>query len=1131
MMFDNLDRSNEEIIAEIELVTGKRHSEEQLQILRAKGGLNIIACAGSGKALKNGTGVLTPNGYVPIEKLKVGDKCYAEDGMEQTVTGVFPQGKKEIYDVEFSDDTVIPCCKDHLWTYQTYNMRRTTKKWKTDTLENILNNIPISVYPHTNRNGETQNRANIYIPMTRAVEFESKDLPIKPYTLGALLGDGCLKGISDNCNYGFSNLDEDVVKRVDLELHGVDAYLKDKGDNANYRINVGNGYGYKGTEGLFTQKIKELGLLGKGSHTKFIPNVYKYSSVEDRLDLIKGLIDTDGHCNGTSYEITLMSEELIDDIKFIIETLGMTAVKCEKEVTCKTEKYNSTGVGYRLYIKTSDEIPKIHWSRHREGQWKSGQTSARRTITNITKTGEFAEMTCIKVSSPSELFLTEYCVVTHNTTMLTHLIAKRIKSGEIANPSKLLCTTYSKAGADEMSTRLNKLLKKLNVSTKVTVKTIHASYYHVLKYFGLMKNICTNGQRKMFIKEACTDIKIRLEEEDMNTLDSLLSYQINNLMTDKDLVNSYIYTLENVSEAQYSAIRKAYNKKKEENDLIDFDDMQLYMYNLLVVQKNEMVLSYCKSLWEYFYIDEFQDTSKIQFAIIRTMATDPNKIMVIGDDDQCVYRWRGADPTIILNICGYYDIEKFFLITNYRCGGNIVKIAEAGVKNLSRRENKSMQFVNEGGKIDILTSNGGNLFNLSMDTYKHIKREMARGAKASEICVLARNNNHVAILGNMLLHDGIYCESADDMKISKMSLFKDLVGVIEMSRDTYNANLVKSTLWKMAQFLGMNGANAVYQFMQATGCSLKNSLGYILTNYGHRNDVSWGGKVKIADRVSFKIEAMYDRVNYKAVDGLVTMYNVLCSEDEAMKLRAFFFMYKEGAAFMYGTKDRRRTLSGMVQYFAHMCETYGVEDTEAFFRLTEQYESGKMAVTGDKITLSTIHGSKGMEWKYVIQFADDNTSFPSFEGMQGMIKKGISEADIYNTIDDERRLHYVAQTRAIKKWTLVADIGDISVLALESIGIIPNRGGNENNALILRLANMGGLSNSIKCAIIEELGKGDSPYAYSYKEEVEAETLKNKITEDAEDAGGCTSSDDDLSDGFTTGYYDRADEENEFWGM
>ena len=721
------------------------------------------------------------------------------------------------------------------------------------------------------------------------------------------------------------------------------------------------------------------------------------------------------------------------------------------------------------------------------------------------------------------------------TTVLTHLITKRILSGEIASPNKLLCTTYSKAGADEMSDRLNKLLKRLGVNYNITVKTIHASYYQVLKHFGLLKNICTNAQRKMLIKEACTENKIRLEEDDMNTLDSLLSYQINYLMTDKALVNSYIYTLEDVSEQKYSDIRQSYNKKKEEMDLMDFDDMQLYLYSLMVVQKNQAVIDYCRSQWEYFYVDEFQDTSKIQFAIMRQMVTDPSKIMVIGDDDQCVYQWRGADPTIILNICGYYDIQKYFLNTNYRCGENIVKVAETGIKKMSRRENKEMKAHRGGGKIEVLPASGKGLFNLSLDAYHHIKREMAHGARESEICVLSRNNNHVAILGNLLLRDGIYCTSAEDMKISKLPLFKDLSAVLELSKDTYNANLVRSVLWKCVAFLGIKGGNAVYEFMNATGCSLKNTLGYMLTSYCRRYDVSWSGNIKIGDRVNYKIEAMVSRINYKAIDGLVDIYNILKIEDELARVKKFIEMLKNGSKFMYNTQDRMRTLIGMTNYFQFMCEKYGIEDTEAFLRLTEQYESGKMAVSGETITLSTIHGAKGMEWKYVIQFADDNISFPSFDGICTMLEKGISEKDIFVNIDGERRLHYVAQTRAIEKWTLIADIENISVFTLESMDIIPKYEGSQNNKLIVDLAKERKLPNELKCAIIDELNKESSPYTYSYRKEVAVEAPSSVGVEDSNSEDNKVARNtydrDDLDVFVNRSENGGYEDDNEFWGV
>ena len=725
------------------------------------------------------------------------------------------------------------------------------------------------------------------------------------------------------------------------------------------------------------------------------------------------------------------------------------------------------------------------------------------------------------------------CAGSGKTTMLINLIAKRILSGEIHNPDKLLCTTYSKAGADEMSARLNKLLKRLGLNYNITIKTLHASYYQVLKRFGLMKNIISNAQRKLLIKEACTENNARLEEEDLNTLDSLLSYQINYLMTDKQLINSYVYTLENVSEKEYTAIRQAYNKKKEEHNLIDFDDMQLYMYSLLCVQKNQMVLNYCRSQWEYFYVDEFQDTSKIQFAIMQQMATDSNKVMVIGDDDQCIYSWRGADPNIILNICAYYDLKKYYLNTNYRCGDNIVKVAEVGIKKMSRRENKEMKAYRTGGKIEILPASGPTLFQLSMDAYKHIKRELAHGARLSDICVLARNNSHVAILGNLLLRDGIYCTAAEDMKISNLPLFKDLVTILEMSKDTYNAHLVKNMLWKVTPYLGLKGAEAIYNFMQTVGCSLKDALGYVLTRYRYRRDIPWSGNIKLGDRVDMKLSAQAGKINFRAETGLVKIYTILTLDDPLEKIKALFYMFFEGVSFLYNNPDRMRTLKGMIDYFEYMCTTYGIEDTEAFLRLTQQYESGNMAVTGEKITLSTVHGAKGMEWRYVIQFADDNISFPSFDGINKMLSRGISEQDIYITIDEERRLHYVAQTRAIEKWTLLTYMPNISVLALEAFNIIPQLGGHKNNGLIISWARSGSIPKECLLTLKCMLEKESCPYTYAYDEELQKETESKESVNTVGDESDISDEEDfyNNSDVFITSNELGYTEENEFWGI
>ena len=378
--------------------------------------------SGAGKALLNGTKVFSENGYVNIETLKIGDKVFGEDGKLHNVIGVYPQGKKQIWEVEFSDGNIIKCCEEHLWTFQTKNQRHSHAKIKPTTTATIKE-IKEKYSLRTSDNSGW----NIYLPMTKPLEFQDSELPLDPYTLGALLGDGYLR---DDGSYGFTNKEKDIIERVEKGLNKVDAHLAlKKGRVIDYTINIGREHIGLWETGKLKRILRELNLSGTHSDTKFIPNIYKYASYKDRLDLIRGIIDTDGYITRSSYDITLKSEKLIDDIAEIVESLGGTAVKSIKNTFYKLSNGTNKdcGIAYRLLIKMPKNSDVLFYCKNRANQWKGfGQTEARRTIRDIRITNEYGDMTCIKVDNPTSLFLTEHCIVTHNTRSMageaTHLV-------------------------------------------------------------------------------------------------------------------------------------------------------------------------------------------------------------------------------------------------------------------------------------------------------------------------------------------------------------------------------------------------------------------------------------------------------------------------------------------------------------------------------------------------------------------------------------------------------------------------------------------------------------------------------------------------------------------------------------
>lgn len=653
------------------------------------------------------------------------------------------------------------------------------------------------------------------------------------------------------------------------------------------------------------------------------------------------------------------------------------------------------------------------------------------------------------------------CAGSGKTTILTHLIAKRVMTGEIDDIKNLLCTTYSQAGRAELEERLVSLLGRLGLDTSVNVKTIHATYLGVLKHFKAnIGTICTEGKKAQLIDMSLKELKYTLEEEDKETLSSLISYQVNNLMTDADLVQSSAYTLEHFSEKQYREVRTLYNTKKAQSGLIDFDDLQMLMYSLMVVQKNQAVIEYCQNQFKYIYVDEFQDTSKIQFAILRQMVADPSRLVVIGDDDQSIYGWRGADPSIILNVCGYFDIKKFNLTTNYRCCGEIVKLAAKGIKHNEKRVDKDMKPFNEGGKLQLCNTTKG-LFGMTKDVFAYIKGLLDKGVKESDIVVLCRNNRQVAILSNLLVDDGVYYKtSTDAQKFTKLPLYKDIKAIFNLVDTDFDIASAKQVLWKLVPFIGIKGANAITMLMENCSISLRDSLWHILVEFSRFSgyiEKQHSTSPKIPASINAKLSSMvYSYLNkVETQEGLVNLYDIMCMDNESDKAVKLLKVYANGVGFMYKNPDKNRLLNGVIDYTIYKVRKKGVTDALALFKRAECYDNTD-SLYDDAIELSTIHGAKGREWKYVILLADDNVSFPNLYNLSKMREKGITQENINIWIDEERRLHYVAFTRAKEELAIFANKDELSLFTLECLDM------NNTNADIIKYSDTLSLPVDVK---------------------------------------------------------------------
>lgn len=424
----------------------------------------VIAPSGGGKALTNHTPVKTPNGDVPIGDIKVGQKVFGRNGKVQTVKGVFPQGKLPVYLVEFSDGTVIECNDEHLWTYQTKSQRGIDKTiFKTNTLRYIIDH----------ENLETkQGTKNLYIPMAEPVEYEEKDLFIPPYTLGALIGDGSFRS---TWTPNFTNSESDIVDRVNKELATLGFKLGNRSSkqpneySVNWLSHEEFKHETKGTS-LKQNKIKsslvELGLWGKKSGDKFIPDIYLKSSISQRLALLQGLLDTDGWARNGSYSYTTKSEQLAKDVKELVESLGGTAKLRHKIVNNATYYVLTIKNGTNYSYHASEKHSKVH---------TGGQAKAFRQIVSITETNRTEEMTCISVDSPDSLFLTTDYVVTHNTMWAVNQTRNYVRQGL----NVLYLPLEEKL--DRMLLRFEQVLSKVKKTTLLENDEVNEPLFHEIQ--------------------------------------------------------------------------------------------------------------------------------------------------------------------------------------------------------------------------------------------------------------------------------------------------------------------------------------------------------------------------------------------------------------------------------------------------------------------------------------------------------------------------------------------------------------------------------------------------------------------------------------------------------------------------
>lgn len=382
--------------------------------------LFLLGSRGLGKDLIWDTIIHKEEGADIIDNIKIGDKIYGKDGKLTTVTNRFDFDDQEQFEVTLSDGRKVTSGKGHLWGV--YNRRGKGSKsiYEVKELGEILKDYKQGV----------REDSRYFVPQNEALQYTPKDYKIDPYLLGCLLGDG---GMTSK-NITLTSADKDLVDICNSKLE----------EGYEFRFQSSSRYGYilrkkktnTAIKNNYNTYLTDLGLLYHHTRDKFIPEIYLKGSVEQRLELLQGLLDTDGHCTESgNIEFVTISKQLAKDVTTLCRSLGIVV------------KSSEDGYKSRLYLKTDLIVFKLKRKIERLNIKPSKYTQTNRSklaIRDIKSVG-IQKSVCISVDNQDSLFLVNDFVVTHNSYTVGHAIlsellfdgAKYYDSTTITNPNKV----------------------------------------------------------------------------------------------------------------------------------------------------------------------------------------------------------------------------------------------------------------------------------------------------------------------------------------------------------------------------------------------------------------------------------------------------------------------------------------------------------------------------------------------------------------------------------------------------------------------------------------------------------------------------------------------------------------------
>nr|WP_276939566.1 UvrD-helicase domain-containing protein [Helcococcus sueciensis] len=567
------------------------------------------------------------------------------------------------------------------------------------------------------------------------------------------------------------------------------------------------------------------------------------------------------------------------------------------------------------------------------------------------------------------------------TTVLTRKIAYLIEN-KLASEFDILAFTFTNKAANEMKDRVSRLLEK-NVD-HMWIGTFHSICSRILRRniekIGYKQNftIYDTQDSKQLVKQIMKDLKIDEKFLSIAEVIYVISDSKNNFVKPTELLEKAFYE----KQRNTAQIYEEYEKRKKANNALDFDDLIIKTISLL--KKDDETLNYYANKFKYVFVDEYQDTNKAQYELIKLFTKVHGNICVVGDSDQSIYSWRGADISNILNFEKDFKKAKVILLEqNYRSTTKILDSANALIKNNIERKEKNLWTDNSVGEKPVYR-NSSSEYEEASDIVLKIQQMQHKGYDLSEMAILYRTNAQSRVLEEKLMENHISHKIVGGLKFYDRREVKDILAYVQFIANPDDNLSLRRVINLPKRGIGDTTVNNLEFFANQTNQSMFDAI----FDDAISNELSKGAVTKLRN-FGYEMQSFINLIDDYLITDLV---------EEIYEKSGYKKMLESSKKIE--DASRIENIGQLITAVAEFERTH--EDATVYDYLQNVNLLSDTDKTEDSngISLMTIHAAKGLEYDVVFLAGMEDGLFPSLR----TIEEG--------GLEEERRLCYVAITRA-----------------------------------------------------------------------------------------------------------------------